>query len=192
MEIDDVIHFGDDEYCVVKVLYRSKWSCNQRFVEPLDPNIELRRRFYLVERGGEIYWIKEYTSPDLGHGILYEYNETRKVFGAIGTKRGRISAVDAIALAGNRILFEYLDGYTRLSDLRGKISSGMGSILKELLLKWIEKVDVRNYDMCENNIMVKGDDKILSVKMLDFEYSTGASSNMDAWKRFIKSIKVAK
>lgn len=157
------------------------------------PNLEERRTFYLVRETADsiykhpvnpdafrhtpFYFVKEYTDPEYGGtlgfpaNIEYEFNETRRMKEQGRNEHGMhdIGVVDMIALEGNRLLMEYLEGYRKFTLIP---TGEVAGIVNSLIYEWIMRHDVHDYDLVGNNIMVKsaGNQKI-SVRLIDFEYS---------------------
>jgi len=185
MEVRSIIKFNNVDYCVHKVFYRSKGSRDQILTEKLDSRTEERRTFYLVRRNGNYYWVKEYTKPDYGHSIKYEYEETARLRTPSLLGYHNISTVEMIALEDNRLLMEYLNGYEKL--LKSQLSQTQKLLIKELIKLWIKEHDVHDYDLCANNIMIKISKLCISLRLIDFEYSIGV--NQSRWNQFLGSIK---
>jgi hypothetical protein len=169
--------FNGKEYKVIKTLYRTKGSHNQRLAEHISEETkERRRRFYLVERNGRKYFVKEYHDREYGgnlgypKNIEYEYETTKRLYGDITRRHGTIGVPKVIAREDERILFEYLDGYRKphVNELQA---------IHRLVLEWLRSKDIDNYDLCANNILVKVLPKRKNgvtqyeVRMIDFEYS---------------------
>jgi len=187
MEIDEIMTFDGEPYRVVEVLHKTMYSTNQKFVSATHKRVEPRRTFYVVERDGKTYWVKEYTDPKFGYGIQYEYDETKRLSKSVITDRGTISAVKMLAISGKRLLVEHLEGYVKFSSMKAnKISPAVRKGLRKLLRAWVDGTDVHDYDMCGNNTMILDADGVLSVKLLDFEHS--GSWNEERWNGFIQSI----
>jgi len=142
---------------------------------------EHRRTFGLVSRHNKLFWVKEYTQPDYGHSITYEFEETSKLHYPTTVDGNSIRTVRMISVNDNRLLMEYCDGYVKLRD--AKLNLDQRKMVTKLISKWIDEHDVHDYDMCENNIMVKAESN-LSLILIDFEYSVGV--NTQRWLRFLE------
>jgi len=142
---------------------------NQKLAEHISEETKERRRtFYIVARNGIQYFVKEYTDREYGgklgfpKNIEYEFNETKRLYGAVETKEGIVNVPKTYALEDNRILFEYLDGYSK---------SWQGDRLLALVYKWVSEKRIDNYDLNANNAMIKMIGDKLDIKMIDFECS---------------------
>jgi len=82
----------------------------------------------------------------------------------------------------NRILMKYYKDYVKLSEAKGYNKK----FLRKLFELWIEKSKVHSYDMSANNTLIKGKNKNLKVRLLDFEYSPGR--DFDKWNAFLRSL----
>ena len=182
MQINEIISFDGKDYFVFLVFYRTIGSHNQQLTACVNSNTEHRRTFGVASRKGELFWIKEYTQPDYGHSILYEFEETSKLHSPTVLDGNTIRTVNMISVQGNKLLMEYCDGYVKLRD--ANLSTDQKKTVTKLISKWIDEHDVHDYDMCENNIMIKVESN-LSLILIDFEYSVGV--NTQRWLRFLES-----
>jgi len=58
---------------IINKFKRTKGGKNQRMVpESFEGDIEERRTYYIAEKGGKLYWIKEYTDINFGDGTLQQ------------------------------------------------------------------------------------------------------------------------
>ena len=177
--------FDGEEYEVLRELYRTKGSLNQLLMaDSTYDNIEDRRKFYIVEKDGVKYFVKEYTDRNYGgnlgfpENINYEYETTKRLYGEITRRNGTIGVPKTFAIEDNRILFEYLDGYRRpqVHELNN---------IHRLVYEFLRKKDIDNYDLCPNNIMVKHELYIdngvhqLQVRLIDFEYSADRNTRKE-------------
>ncbi len=181
MEINEIISFDNKNYIVCNVYHRTIGSHDQRLLPYVTDRTEHRRTFGVVSRQDKLFWVKEYTQPDYGHSILYEFEETSKLNSPTAIGGNTIRTVNMISVQGNRLLMEYCDGYVKLRD--AKLSIGQKKTVSQLISKWIDEHEVHDYDMCKNNIMIKVDSN-LSLILIDFEYSVGV--NEKRWLRFLK------
>lgn len=180
MEIDQVISFGGKDYVIRRVFYRTIGSYDQQLTPYVTERTDHRRTFSIVSRKGRLFWVKEYTQPDYGHSILYEFEETSKFFYPTLIDGNEARAVRMIGIRKNRLLMEYCDGYVKLRD--AKFNTDQRTMVVRLISKWIDEHDVHDYDMCENNILVTTQSN-LSLKLIDFEYSVGV--NQKRWCDFL-------
>jgi len=166
------------DYKIKTTLYRTKGSHNQSLGDELpdDRAIETRRRFYIGERNGRKYFIKEYSDKDYGSGELnfpknieYEFNETKKLRGSIEVDGGEIDVPRVVAMEDNKIVFEYLEGYKKLANQA--FNEWGHETIQTLVRAWVSEKPVRNYDLCNNNIMYLSDGESISLRMIDFEMS---------------------
>ena len=185
MEADEIV-LGGKQYIVFKTLYRTKGSSQQHLTTTKNHNTEHRRTFYIVSRNGSMFWIKEYTQPSYGHSILYEFDETIRLFDTTMIGEHRIKPVRMIAVDQNRLLMEYCDGFVKLIEAR--LTSNEQQIVYNLIFKWIHEHDVHNYDLCGNNILIKINGNI-DIRLIDFEYSVGV--NRRKWLNFLEKMKYA-
>lgn len=181
METDTIISFDGKNYIVCHVYHRTIGSHDQRLTPYVTDRTEHRRTFGVVSRHDKLFWVKEYTQPDYGHSILYEFEETSKLHSTTEIGGNTIRTVDMISVQGNRLLMEYCDGYVKLGD--ANLDPDQKKTVTQLLSRWIDEHDVHDYDMCENNIMIKVETN-LSLILIDFEYSIGV--NEKRWLRFLK------
>lgn len=182
MEINKIISFDGKNYIVCQVYHRTMGSHDQRLMPYVIDRTEHRRTFGVVSRRGKLFWVKEYTQPDYGHSITYEFEETSKLHSPSVIGGNTIRTVNMISVQRNRLLMEYCDGYVKLRD--AKLSTDQKKTVAKLISKWIDEHDVHDYDMCENNIMIKAESN-LSLILIDFEYSVGV--NAQRWLKFLES-----
>ena len=183
MNINQVISFYGKDYVVVRVFYRTAGSHNQQLTTYANEDTEYRRTFGLVSRHDKMFWVKEYTQPDYGHSIIYEFEETSRLQCPTTIDDNEIRTVKMISVQGNRLLMEYCDGYVKLRD--AELNPDQRKMVVRLISKWIDEHDVHDYDMCGNNIMIKTESN-LSLILIDFEYSVGV--NHERWKRFLMGV----
>lgn len=136
-------------------------------------------KFYKVSRHGEWFWIKE-TARAYGKGIGWEARQHKKIDGWYPERK--IGSAKFIAAEGLRIVAEYLDGYTALgnvSDQEERVA------IVERVKWWLDRTEIENYDVSENNTLIKGD----VIKMIDFEWystRTRAKKRPVAFRRMIE------
>jgi len=165
------------EYKIVKELYRTKWSKDQRLSEEVPKDrLEDRRKFFVVTCEKNHYFVKEYVDRDYGSGsllfpdnIVYEANETKRLRGRIEIDGGEIDVPRVIAMEDNKIVFEYLEGYKKLGE--GTFNQQGWDTIQTLVRAWVSEKSVRNYDLCNNNTLYLSDGRDISLRMVDFEYS---------------------
>lgn len=175
------------DYFVLKKLYRTEGSLNQRFTEDVISQTEKKRTFYIVQKDNKKYWIKEYTDPSLGHGIEYEYKETKKLCDPVCIDGHSIKAASVHALKGNRIVMDYYENHKPYAQLRNTLTDVEKSLLRKLIEKWLNDSGVKNYDLSNNNTLITFDsDDNMSVIMVDFERSLDA--NWPKWNKFLKGV----
>ena len=184
MEVGSIIQFDNKDYTIKKILYKSRGSKNQILTQEKNEKTENRRTFYLVERNGIKCWVKEYTDSDYGYGIEYEFNETRRLLLPSLMGLHEISTVHVFTIEKNKILMEYLEDYHKFNPM--VLNHIQRLLIKGLIEKWIKEHDVHDYDMCNNNTMIKISKKNISIKLLDFEYSIGVDQLR--WRQFVTSI----
>lgn len=193
METDKMI-FGDKQYVIRKTLYRTIGSRQQKLTTTKNDQAERRRTFYVVERDGRLFWVKEYTEPAPCHDINYEFAETNRMHATTGVGRDEIRTVKMLCIEGDRLLMEYCADYMKIHE--AKLTPQQKTLARRLIAKWLqEHPEVHNYDMCGNNVLIKTDGNI-SIRLIDFEYSLKMSrqqwehtSNAECWYRQAGAIK---
>lgn len=179
--------FNNKKYNIQEKFFRSKEGSNQILVSDKQSGsvkVEKRRVFYIVEREGTEYWVKEYV--DRGYGnIIYEFDETCRLRKFSYIDSNNISTIKIYELEANRLLIKYYKDYYKFKDLKGDMSLENKKMLKNLIELWISESDIRDYDLSENNVLIKTG-KYMSVRLLDFEYSF--NKNKKQWKEFLGRI----
>ena len=149
------------DFTILKELYRSRGSRDQRFVDENDPNVEDRRKFYIVQAPDRKMWVKQYLG-NLGN-IQKEYDSTvkhRRPWAVYNDMLCR--AVWAYGMDEDCIFFEYLDGYEHFEP---------NDMEQELITEWVSLHKIQHYDLCHNNVLKKDNE----IVMIDFEYSVDRS-----------------
>lgn len=168
METDQIV-FDDKSYIILQTLYRTIGSFQQRLTTIRNDKTERQRTFYLVKRNKQLFWVKEYTKPALCHDIDFEFAETNRLHSTTRIESHEIRTVKMLCVENGRLLMEYCDGYAKLGEMT--LTNDQKEIIARLVKKWLsEHKDVGNYDMCENNTLVRVGDYI-SVILIDFELS---------------------
>jgi len=177
------------KYKILKKLYRTRGSENQLLTASIPGSriIEDRRTFYIVEKDGEKFFVKEYSDPDYGSGELgypenigYEHCVTSRLKGEITYNSHNIDVPMVFERDGNKLLFEYLSGYEKLNKAGCMKWLDKQLLVDKLVKLWLMNKRVEYYDLCANNTMVRLDGNKLSVRLIDFEYS----SDRDPKKEF--------
>lgn len=164
-----LINFEGKSYTILQTYYRTIGSFQQRLTTTINDKTECRRTFYLVKRNEQLFWVKEYTRPAPCHDINYEFAETNRLHSTTRIGSHEIRTVQMLCVENSRLLMEYCADYAKLHE--ALLTSQQKTIVSLLITKWLqEHSDVHNYDMCGNNILIKGDDTI-SIRLIDFEYS---------------------
>lgn len=177
----NLIVFNNRSYKILQTLYRTIGSHQQILTTIPCNRTEYRRTFYVVEHSGQLFWVKEYTEPDYGHSIIYEFEETSRLCKSTIMGKNEIRTVKMVVVQRNRLLMEYCDGYIKLADMQ--LTRNQRELVSKLIRKWIDEHDVHDYDLCGNNILIKIGD-YMSIRLIDFEYSVGV--NHQRWARFLK------
>lgn len=174
METDQII-FDSKPYKILGIFYRTIGSFQQRLTTIKGNNTEPRRTFYLVECDKQLFWVKEYTDPAPCHDIDFEFAETNRLRSLTQIGQNEIRTVKMFCVENGRLLMEYCNGYTKISETT--LTNNQKSTVAKLIKKWLEEhKDVRNYDMCGNNTLIKITDYI-SIILIDFEPSLVTTSN---------------
>jgi len=164
--------FDGLEYEVITELYRTKGSYAQILTENIPDHriVESRRKFYIVEREGIKYFVKQYVEKGYGGGDLdypqnieYEFQTTRKLKGIVKTTDGEIDVPEVFARNDDSILFEFLHNYDKAT---------LSQITRVAILvrEWVKEKRIDNWDMCPNNVMVRKGAGF-SLMAIDFEFS---------------------
>ena len=168
MEANQIV-FDGKSYKIIKTLYRTMGSFNQRLLTTKTAKAELRRTFYVVEHNGQLFWVKEYTEPTSYQDIDYEFAETNRLHSATCIGSHDIRTVEMFCVENGRLLMEYCADYVKIQE--ASLTPQQKTIVIQLVTKWLrEHPTVHNYDMCGNNILVRSGDNI-SIRLIDFEYS---------------------
>lgn len=191
MEIGDIIKFNDEDYKIVKRLYRKVSSVgNNILVEnPSGVEIEPRRNFYIVEKDYTQYFVKEYVDIEYGGHAEYEYDLMKRLSNLPATLQGNsnIDIVKPIAINGETILMEYLYDYYPLNDVSLNLEAK--SLISYLFLKWLKEHIVSDLQITRSNFMVKVINDQVKIKLVDFERSIG--HNEKEWFKFLSSFMLA-
>jgi len=172
MEVGEVIVFGGLPYKIVRRLYKSRGGRNQTLSLWPDARTERNKAYYVVEREGRLFWVKEWDvkGSSLAERAEEEFKRLERVKN-IRCERDGISvrAVNAYAFTNERLLIEHLQSYHKLR--KGLVPPGRFIGIVKLVKEWLTVTGLgKTYDLCENNIMVGPDGDVV---LIDFEIATG-------------------
>ena len=170
MQVGDVMAFSSKDYVVRQILYRTKTDRAQTLSEKICKRTEKRRVFYVVERKGKQYWVKEYVVPTkAGYNADYEYKELMRLSQPSYIDCNSIAAVSVFGLEKNRILEEYCPEHKKITECRKLLTKDDKALLVSLINLWLAEHSITGYDFSACNTLVRKEGGVMSVKLIDFE-----------------------
>lgn len=160
------INISDIEYNIENIYFRTVGGRNQRLLKN-NNNCEHNVKFYLLERDNIFFWGKHRYNDNFKN-LKYEYENGCKYKNiVVDNKDVIVSSVKYIDYdpIKNIIVQEYLAGYIKSTDLpkllRVKIVAP--------IIEWLKLSNIEEYDISENNILVREENGKLNVKLIDFD-----------------------
>lgn len=161
------INISDIEYNIEDIYFRTVGGYNQRLFKNNNDECEQKVKFYLLERDNIFFWGKQRYNDNFKNG-KYEHENGYKCKNiVVDNKDVIVSSVKYIDYdpIKNIIVQEYLAGYIKSTDvpklLRVKIVAP--------IIEWLKLSNIKEYDLSENNIIVREENGKLNVKLIDFD-----------------------
>jgi len=159
-------------YNVLTELYKSAGSVNQVLTDKPIGNVEKRRRFFIVERNGIKFWVKQRLGLESMAYLTAEFFRLKKYDIIFMVDNIIVRPVRAYEQDDNILLLEYLEGYTRATDYNDKV------LVVDFVQRWIKHSNIECFDAHMNNFLVKHEAGSIHIVLVDFELYADKSNKI--------------